>query len=139
MLQATDVIKVIDALELAGVDVWVYGGWGIDALLEKQTRHHDDLDVIIRADDVEAAIRVTRNLGFSLMTNELPQGFVVRDVLDHRIDFHPVRFRKDGSAAQEINGGGEWVFSVNICLEIYGTWAYILGGLARQIYSALSG
>jgi lincosamide nucleotidyltransferase A/C/D/E len=111
MMHAADVVKVIDAFELAGVNVWVYGGWGIDALLEEQTPLHDDLDVIIRADDIEAAIRVTRDLGFSLMTDELPQGLVVRNAVDRRIDFHPVRFRSDGSAVQEIRGGSEWVFS----------------------------
>lgn len=111
MMHAADVVEVIDALELAGVDVWVYGGWGIDALLEEQTRPHDDLDVIIRAEDIEAAIWVTRGLGFSLMSDELPQGFVVRDTVDRRVDFHPVRFRSDGSAVQEIKGGGAWVFS----------------------------
>ena len=111
MMYAADVVEVIDALELAGVDVWVYGGWGIDALLEEQTRPHDDLDVIIRADDIEAAIRITRGLGFSLMTEELPQGFLVRDMADRRIDFHPIRFRSDGSAVQDIKGSGEWVFS----------------------------
>jgi len=60
-------------MHAAGVDVWVYGGWGIDALLGEQTRAHDDLDVIIRADDIEASIRVTHDLGFSWMTDELPK------------------------------------------------------------------
>ncbi len=113
MMQAVDVVEVIDALELAGIQLWICGGWGIDALLKEQTRLHDDLDVIIRADDIEAAIRVTHGLNFSLMTDELPQGFVVRDRADRRIDFHPVRFQKDGSAVQEIKGGGEWVFSAS--------------------------
>ncbi len=45
------------------------------------------------------------------MTDELPQVFVVRDTADRRIDFHPVRFRSDGSAVQESNQGGEWVYS----------------------------
>ena len=111
MIHATDVVEVINALESAGVDVWVHGGWGIDALLGEQTRPHDDLDLIIRADDIEAAIRVTGGLGFALMTDELPQGFVVRDNVDRRIDFHPVRLRSDGSAVQDSNRGGEWVFS----------------------------
>ena len=111
MMHASDVVEVIDALESAGVDVWVYGGWGIDALLGEQTRPHDDLDVIIKADDIEIAIRTTHALGFPLMTDELPQGFVVRDALDRRIDFHPIRFLSNGSAVQEIRGGGEWVFS----------------------------
>ena len=111
MMSAPDVIEIISAIESAGVDVWVHGGWGIDALLGEQTRPHDDLDVIIRSDDVEAAIRVTREIGFAMMKDELPQVFVVRDSVDRRIDFHPVRFRSDGSAVQESNNGGEWVFS----------------------------
>lgn len=110
-MHADDVIEVVNALETAGIDVWVNGGWGVDALLGEQTRPHDDLDVIIRADDIAQAIQVTRNLGFSLMTDELPQGFVVRDEIDRRIDFHPVRFRSDGSAVQQSVRGGEWVFS----------------------------
>ena len=111
MMHASDVVEVINALESVGVDVWVHGGWGVDALLGEQTRPHDDLDVIIRADCIKAAIRVTRGLGFALMTDELPQGFVVCDNLDRRIDFHPVRFRRDGSAVQESKRGGVWVFS----------------------------
>jgi lincosamide nucleotidyltransferase A/C/D/E len=69
------------------------------------------LDVIIQADDVEAAMQVTHGLGFSMMTDELPQGFVACDETDRRIDFHPVCFRSDGSAVQQSNAGGEWVFS----------------------------
>ena len=55
-------------------------------------------------------MQVTRGLGFSLLTDELPPGFVVRDETDRRIDFHPVRFRSDGSAVQQ-GIRGEWVFS----------------------------
>ena len=55
------------------MDVGVHGGWGIDALLGEQTRAHYDLYVIIRADDVKALIRVTRELGSAMMTDELPK------------------------------------------------------------------
>lgn len=110
MMHTHDVVQVVDALESAGVDVWLQGGWGVDALLGEQTRPHDDLDVIIRADDVAKAMQATAALGFSLMTDELPQGFVVRDEADRRVDFHPVRFRSDGSAVQQ-GIRGEWVYS----------------------------
>ena len=109
-MHADDVIDVVNALESAGIDVWLQGGWGVDALLGEQTRPHDDLDVIIREGDIVAAIQVTRNLGFSLMTDKLPQGFVVRDDTDRRVDFHPVRFRCDGSAVQQ-GLRGEWLYS----------------------------
>ncbi len=29
MMDGADVVEFIDAFELAGVDVWVYGGWGL--------------------------------------------------------------------------------------------------------------
>lgn len=32
----------------AGADVWVGGGWGIDALVGRQTRQHRDLDLMHR-------------------------------------------------------------------------------------------
>ena len=110
MMHAHDVIEVVDALESAGIDVWLQGGWGVDALLGAQTRPHDDLDVIIRADDSRKAMQATAALGFSVMTDDLPRGFVVRDDTDRRVDFHPVRFRSDGSAVQQ-GIRGEWVYS----------------------------
>lgn len=111
MMSAADVVEVLNALETAGVEVWVQGGWGVDALLAEQTRPHDDLDIIHQMDDVATVMQVARNLGFSVMTDALPQGFVLCDSADRRIDCHPVRFRNDGSAVQEITDVGEWVFS----------------------------
>ena len=110
MMSAADVIEVVDTLEAAGVAVWVNGGWGIDALLCEQTRPHDDLDVVIRVADIEATLQALGELGFSMMTDERPQGFVVRDDADRRVDFHPVRFRSDGSEAQPMSDGPEWIY-----------------------------
>jgi lincosamide nucleotidyltransferase A/C/D/E len=41
------VLAVLDLLAEADVQVWVAGGWGIDALVGRQTRRHDDLDLVI--------------------------------------------------------------------------------------------
>jgi len=40
-------LHVADTLEAAGVLYWLAGGWGVDALLGRQTRPHRDLDIII--------------------------------------------------------------------------------------------
>ena len=115
MMNTADVIEVLDALEAAGVTVWVDGGWGIDALLGGQTRPHDDLDLIIPVEDIAAVLRATQQFGFRILTDERPQGFVLRDASDRRLDFHPVCVRSDGSAIQAIrdqgDDDGEWVFS----------------------------
>ena len=43
------------------IRLWIIGGWGVDALLRKQTRTHDDLDVIVQQKDVGKA----NELGYS--------------------------------------------------------------------------
>lgn len=52
MIHAEDVISLLQCLLTHGIQVWITGGWGIDALLGKQTRTHKDLDVIMLLDDV---------------------------------------------------------------------------------------
>jgi lincosamide nucleotidyltransferase A/C/D/E len=41
-----DVLEILAALD--GFGVWIGGGWGIDALAGRQTRPHDDLDLMHR-------------------------------------------------------------------------------------------
>ena len=53
MVRAEDVISIYKRLLTNGFQVWMTGGWGIDALLGEQTRPHKDLDLIILLDDVE--------------------------------------------------------------------------------------
>lgn len=61
-MRAADMIQVVEALEEADVEVWLDGGWGVDALLEEHTREHDDLDVIIAVDHVPRIVVVLANL-----------------------------------------------------------------------------
>jgi lincosamide nucleotidyltransferase A/C/D/E len=46
-MPASRVIAVLDSLAAAGVRAWVGGGWGVDALVGRQTRRHYDLDLVI--------------------------------------------------------------------------------------------
>jgi hypothetical protein len=47
MLDASDVLEILDRLDRAGLTVWLDGGWGIDALLGRHNRPHEDLDLVI--------------------------------------------------------------------------------------------
>ena len=60
-----DVVKILDALDGAGVQFWVAGGWGIDALVGHQTRRHSDLDLILDRNrgDEEQTRRTLAELG----------------------------------------------------------------------------
>jgi lincosamide nucleotidyltransferase A/C/D/E len=49
-----DVLALYEQTNGAGITIWIDGGWGVDALLGKQTRAHEDLDIVIERKDVPA-------------------------------------------------------------------------------------
>jgi lincosamide nucleotidyltransferase A/C/D/E len=51
---AEDVIELYSGLRAEGVRIWVDGGWGIDALLGRQTRLHKDFDALVALEDLPA-------------------------------------------------------------------------------------
>ena len=54
-MQSSDVLEIIRWFESNGIDIWLAGGWGVDALLGKETRLHSDLDVINRLEQAPLA------------------------------------------------------------------------------------
>jgi lincosamide nucleotidyltransferase A/C/D/E len=85
-MKADDVLMVLSALETGGVPFAVAGGWGVDALLGRQTRAHDDLDIVI--DDyehrVERAIDALVALGFHLVATHERRAWMPKlSVLHH--------------------------------------------------------
>ena len=47
MVTAEEVIEIYNKLLANNIQIWLTGGWGIDALLGEQTRDHKDLDAIM--------------------------------------------------------------------------------------------
>jgi lincosamide nucleotidyltransferase A/C/D/E len=73
------VTEVMDAIDAAGVRCWLAGGWGIDALLGRETRRHHDLDLVIGdvPDDVARLEQVLAGEGFLLRVRELNPGLLM--------------------------------------------------------------
>src|SRR4051812_13639539 len=46
-MATNDVLDVTNVLPRAGIDFWLDGGWGIDALMGAQHRRHEDLDIVV--------------------------------------------------------------------------------------------
>ena len=44
---AHQVLAVLDEIAAEGICGWLAGGWGVDALLNRQTRPHNDIDLVI--------------------------------------------------------------------------------------------
>ena len=109
MVSSDQVLTVLGELKAAGVDAWLDGGWGIDALLGRQTRQHDDLDLVVRADAVPACRRVFEAGGFLVERDWLPTALAFRHPDGRGIDLHPVEPAADGGGDQiQLDGITPW-------------------------------
>jgi lincosamide nucleotidyltransferase A/C/D/E len=100
-----DVLEILAALQ--GFDVCVGGGWGIDALVGRQTRPHDDLDLMHREEQEPRILEALAARGFVETLSWRPVRFVVTGPGGREIDLHPLRYAQDGSAEQSSLTPGE--------------------------------
>ena len=114
-MDAQDVIELLEFLEESELEIYVDGGWAVDALLGQQTRNHDDLDVAIPHAQVPLLRRLMATRGF----HEQPGpdswecNFVLADAGDRRLDVHAYTLDAAGKnlggvpyAAEHLSGTG---------------------------------
>jgi lincosamide nucleotidyltransferase A/C/D/E len=99
-MESDTVIELLQALQASGIDSWVDGGWGVDALLGRQTRPHEDLDLVIALDHVPRIREVLGARGFTLAEDQLPIRFVLSHPQLGHMDFHTVTFDDSGGGLQ---------------------------------------
>jgi len=110
VMEAARVVEIVSQLDTVRVDAWLDGGWGIDALLGRQTRVHDDLDVIVRLEDVRRVQDALGELGYSTVHGAAPSSFEMTDAEGRQVDVHPVRLIASGEALYRMENGEDWVF-----------------------------
>lgn len=109
-MEAAELTRLLDLVEAAGIDVWVDGGWGVDALLREQTREHDDLDVVVELRHAPRLVALLAAEGYALAAGGAPKSFVVVDSIGRQVDVHPVAFAADGGGVYVTEDGGAWVY-----------------------------
>jgi lincosamide nucleotidyltransferase A/C/D/E len=102
VVTAADVLEIVAVLEGACVDVWLDGGWAVDALARRQTRQHEDLDVVVDLNSVETLKHVLEVRGFTVSEDELPTRLAMEDAEGRTIDFHTVTFDAEGGGVQRL-------------------------------------
>ena len=93
-----------------GIQIWLTGGWGIDALLQEQTRPHKDLDIIMLVDDIVRMRDLLSREGYALKElwpencwvvnaygTEIPTAFVLQDSEGREVDAHAMRLDDRGN------------------------------------------
>src|SRR4029453_10201141 len=99
MIEADEVFRVLDALDAAGVRAGVTGGWGIDALLRRQTREHGDVDLGVPSDDIDTALDALTALGYVPAADERPARIVLTSDVGG-VDLHPIVMLASGAGVQ---------------------------------------
>jgi lincosamide nucleotidyltransferase A/C/D/E len=110
MVRAEDVLSIYKQLSNNGIQVWLTGGWGIDALLGEQVRPHKDLDVIMLLDDVVRMRELLGRDGYGLKELwsenrpamdahgiETATAFVLQDSEGREVDAHAMRLDDRGN------------------------------------------
>jgi lincosamide nucleotidyltransferase A/C/D/E len=110
------VIALLDLLATAEVPVWVAGGWGVDALLDRQTRRHCDIDLVI-ADDGSTCQQVAQVLAredFRLVGTyhspgiRIPWCHVWHHDVGHTVEVLPVPLNEPPFAPADVAEAGGW-------------------------------
>lgn len=98
-MKDSDVIKIYSDLENLGVHIWVDGGWGVDALLEKQIRFHKDLDIAVQEKDLSKLTNYFSSLGYKYRPRNDTRAwnFVVGDNNGHDVDVHVINIDSQGN------------------------------------------
>jgi lincosamide nucleotidyltransferase A/C/D/E len=110
MVSAEEVIRIYKCLGGHGIQTWLTGGWGIDALLGEQTRPHKDLDVVMLLDDVARTCAILEGLGYTFaylwpenrpandrQGVETATAFVLQEPDGREIDIHAFLFDEQGN------------------------------------------
>ena len=94
MMNEKDVIDLLEKIEQIGIEVWIDGGWGVDALLGRQTRPHNDIDIFVQKKDDAEIIKLLISNGYSEIKVEFTteDHTVWCDTDNHTIDLHLFEF-----------------------------------------------
>lgn len=109
-MDARRVVDLLEHLTGLGVQVWLDGGWAIDALVGRQRRPHDDLDLVAALDDVPRLELALGECGYALVDGGDSRIVVLVDDDGHQVDVHPVAFTETGDGLYKMTTGGDWIY-----------------------------
>ena len=109
-MSAEDLVELLELFAGEGIEVWLDGGWGVDALLGEQTREHDDLDLVQELEDTPRLIEALERAGYDVAKGELPRSVVLLDEDGRQVDLHPVSFDDSGDGIYVMEEGGTWPY-----------------------------
>lgn len=108
-----NLFAVLDLLDGTGIRYWLDGGWGVDALVGRQTRSHRDVDIDFDARYTEQLLQILKEHGFEIVTDWSPVRLELYHPALSYIDIHPFFIGDDGTAKQADLEGGWYQFEAD--------------------------
>lgn len=99
-MEPTEVLRILDVLDTWRLRAWLDGGWGVDALLGRVTRVHDDVDLVVENGSITDVLEALGSLGYCVEEDHSPTRVVVRASNGRQADLHLVTFDAEGTAWQ---------------------------------------
>jgi Aminoglycoside-2''''-adenylyltransferase. len=99
-IDAAEALAVLRTLDRASVHHVTSGGWGVDALLGRQTRVHDDLDVGVDIERLDEIVALLAQRGYSIAVDQRPVRLELKGSDDRKLDLHPIAWDASGSGTQ---------------------------------------
>ncbi len=65
MVNKLDAIEILSMFRTDGIDIFIDGGWGVDALIGFESRPHNDIDIFIEKQYKERTIKMLKDNGYS--------------------------------------------------------------------------
>jgi lincosamide nucleotidyltransferase A/C/D/E len=106
-MQPCEVADLYNELARAGIPIWIDGGWAVDAVVGRQTRAHNDLDIAIEARFVPGLRRLLEQRGYHEISSAGASAwnFVLADQEGRKVDVHAVVLdESDGVFADAVDG-----------------------------------
>ena len=97
-MTSADVLDMYNRFKENGIDVWIVGGWCVDALLGKQTCEHDDLDIAVHRKDNAKLQQLLLNNGYKEESRSDSSEFmyVMANEVGQSVDIHAFEYDENG-------------------------------------------
>lgn len=93
-----DVLSFYNLVKDNGIEIWVDGGWCVDAVLERQTREHPDLDIAVHRKDNAKLRNLLEDSGYEeeSRNDSTEWMYVMKNADGKQVDVHAFEYDEDG-------------------------------------------